>query len=75
MAHMVAPKITPGKMLPCNTARHPIIPIRRPTIIGPMVSPTLPPVPCNEIANPLLDTNSRDSEEIADGCQNVIDML
>ena len=72
---MVTPKITPGRTLPCNTARQPIIPIRSPTIIGPRVSPTLPPVPCNEIANPLVDTISLDSEEIADGCQNVIDML
>lgn len=69
---MATPNPKPGNKLPCNINLHPTIPTNTPAIIGPRVSPILPPVPCKAIAKPLRSENSRDKDDIADGCQSVI---
>ena len=69
------PQNKPGTILPCSTNLHPITPIREPAMIGPNVSPILPPVPCKAIAKPLLEVNSLANEDMAAGCQNVIATL
>ena len=41
--------------------------MRPPVNTGPTTSPMLPPVPCNEMANPRLSGNLRESDAIAGG--------
>ncbi len=37
---------------------------------GPTASPTLPPVPCRDMAKPRFDVNCRESEPMAAGCHS-----
>ena len=56
-----------GNRLACSRSRHTSM-VRAPAATsGPSTCPTLPPVPCSEMANPRLSGNFRESAPMAGG--------